>query len=66
MADNTAKIAELRAILEAGATSTTIAGTSVTVDLDQVRKQLSRLMAEDDTQRSRRPRLSSVNLGKLM
>lgn len=66
MADNTAAIAELRALLQAGETQTTIAGTSVTLDLDQIRKELSRLMAEDDIQRSRRPRLSSVNLGKLM
>ena len=62
MADNTARIAELRATLEAGVTSTSIAGTTVSVDLSQIRIELTRLLAEDDTQRARRPRISSVNL----
>lgn len=66
MADNTDKIASLRTILESGVTSTSVDGTTVSVDLNQVRAELSRLLAEDNTQRVRRPRLSSVNLGRLM
>lgn len=65
MPDNTAKIAELRSILESGTTSITVAGTTTAVDLNQVRIELSRLMAEDDTQKKRRPRISSINLGNL-
>ena len=65
MPDNTAKIAELRAILESGTTTITVAGTTTAVDLNQVRIELGRLMAEDDTQKKRRPRISSINLGNL-
>lgn len=66
MADNTARIAELRGILESGVTTITVAGTTTTVDLNQVRIELSRLMSEDATQKKRRPRISSVNLRGLM
>ncbi len=65
MADNTARIAQLRKILQAGVTSTNIDGTSVSVDLDQVRTELQQLMREDDTQRIRKPRVSSVNIRNL-
>ena len=62
MADNSARIAELRQILAEGNTSTSIDGRSATWDLDQVRQELNELIREDDTQRVRKPRLSSVNL----
>ena len=65
MADNTAAIAELRAKLQSGVTNTTVDGTSVAVDLSAIERQLKRLIAEDNTQRSRRPRLSSVNISGL-
>lgn len=66
MADNTAKIAELRAILQSGVTTISVDGTTTTVDLNQIRLELRQLIAEDDTQKTRKPRLSSVNLGGLM
>ena len=65
MADNTARISELRAILQEGVTTSTVDGTSVTTDLDQVRKELNLLIQTDDTQKARRPRLSSINVGSL-
>lgn len=62
MPDNTARIAELRAILQEGLTQTNVDGRSATWDLDQVREELQQLLREDDTQRLRKPRISSVNL----
>lgn len=65
MPDNTTRIAALRAILEAGVTSTTVDGTSVAIDLAQVRLELNRLVRTDSASQLRRPRLSSVNLSRL-
>ena len=65
MADNTARIAELRLILESGVTSTSIDGTSVQVDLGAVRIELQRLVNTDTASKLRRPRLSTVNIGGL-
>ncbi len=65
MADNTTRIAELRAILEEGVTSSTIDGTSISVDLKQARLELNRLVRADNTQRLVRPRLSTVNISGL-
>jgi len=65
MADNTTRIAELRAILESGETSIASDGTSVQYDLKQIRQELNRLLQTDDTNRLIRPRLSSVNLSGL-
>lgn len=66
MADNTARITELRAILQSGVTTISINGTTTNVDLNQIRTELRQLMAEDNTQKSRRPRLASLNLRNLM
>lgn len=65
MPDNSARIAEIEAILESGVTSSNIDGTQETTDFAQLRLELSRLRATDTTQRVRRPRLSSVNLRDL-
>jgi hypothetical protein len=49
MADNTAKITAIQAILRAGAKSVTTHGVTVVYDLADLRKELRQLMAEDDT-----------------
>lgn len=61
--DNSAKIAELQAILQAGASSVAVDGTNVAFDLAEVRQQLRELMASDQTNAGRRPVASSINLG---
>lgn len=63
MPDNSAKIAELQAILQAGANSVSVDGTTVAYDLAEVRRQLRELMANDRTQSGRRPVASNINLG---
>ena len=62
MADNTARIAEIREILAQGVDSITTDGNSVHFDLDQLRSELRLLMAEDDTQAGRRPVVVGFNL----
>jgi len=62
MADNTARIAEIREILQSGATSVSVDGTTTQLDLASLRRELRELMREDDVQRGRRPRVSSVDL----
>lgn len=62
MADNTAEIARLRAILNSGKSSYTIEGQTVSYDLAQVRKRLLELIAEDDTETVRRPRSVRIKL----
>lgn len=63
MSNNAAKISELNAILDAGATSVTLPnGQSVTYDLDQIRRRRDELMRADSNQRSRRPLMVSNNL----
>jgi hypothetical protein len=66
MANNTAKIAELKAVLQRGVTTVTVNGTTTVYDLDVVRQQLRELEATDDTDATRKPRISSLNLGGLM
>jgi polyphosphate kinase len=63
MADNSARIAELEAILQSGVSSYTNDGTTVSHDLGEVRKELRRLRAEDDTVGNKRPQSFTVNLG---
>lgn len=65
MADNSARIAQLNTILETSVTASTIDGTSVAIDLDSLRKERDRLMAEDNTARIQKPRLTSVNISRL-
>jgi len=63
MPDNRRRIAEIRKILEAGATSVTTDNTTVTFDFDQLRKELRRLLDEDPAYRGRRPVAASIKLG---
>ena len=63
MTDNSAKIAKLQAILEAGADSVSVDGTTVHYDLAEIRREIRRLMAEDTTNAGRRPVAASINLG---
>ncbi len=65
MADNTARIAAIRELLQSGVTSTVVDGTSVTFDPDSLRRELHQLIADDDVQRTRRPRISSVKMNGL-
>jgi hypothetical protein len=63
VADNTEKIAELDAILQAGPKSTMVDGVSVTIDLEVIRRERDRLIASDDMRGSDRPRVVGFNLG---
>jgi len=63
--DNTARIAQIRKILRSGVSSTTVDGESTTFDLASLRKELHQLESEDDTQRTRRPRIASIDLSRL-
>jgi len=65
MADNSVRIAQLRAILEGGITALSTDGTSAQYDLDQIRQELNRLEATDAASQLRRPRIASVNLSGL-
>jgi len=63
MPDNTAKIAELRAVIQSGAESVSVDGVSTRVNLDVITAEIRRLEEEDDTVGSRRPAVCGVNLG---
>ncbi len=63
MADHSAEIAEIEATLNAGVNRTANDGEVIEVDLEQLRKRLKELRAEDRSQRPRRPRVSRMNLG---
>ena len=59
------RIAEIRAILTSGVTSTNVDGTTIQLDLDSLRRELHQLQREDDGQHVRKPRVTSVNLSRL-
>jgi hypothetical protein len=61
--DNTARINAIRETLRTGATSVTVDGTTVSLDLNQLRQELRQLEAEDDARKGRRPVASSIKLG---
>lgn len=61
MADYSTEIAELEAILQAGASSVVVDGQSVTYDLKQIRRRLRELKAADDTA-TKRPVALSIDL----
>ena len=63
MPNNTARIAQIRALLDTGATQVIVDGQTVTINPASLRKQLRQLMATDDTNAGRRPLASTVNLG---
>jgi hypothetical protein len=62
MADNTQKISELEEVTQGGAKRVTTDGTSVEFDQKAAREELRRLRAADNTQKGRRPVISSINL----
>lgn len=62
MADHSERIAEIQDLLRTGATSVETDGTTVQLDPESLRRELRQLMAEDDTNRGRRPVVSSINL----
>ncbi len=63
--DNASKIAEIETILESGATYVLVDGVATSLDHASLRKELTRLRAEDDAQRGRRPRAASIDLSNL-
>jgi hypothetical protein len=63
MADNAAKIAEIRDQLRTGASQVSTDGTTVMFNEAQLRKELRQLLAEDRNNRGRRPVASSIKLG---
>jgi hypothetical protein len=62
MPDNSAKIAELRTLLESGVSSSSVDGVSTSIDRESVRKELRRLEQADDTARLKRPVCASIDL----
>jgi len=62
MADNSQRISEIRSILAAGVKKVVVDGTVVEYDLAQLRKELKDLLRSDDSQRHRRPFVSSIDL----
>jgi len=62
MADHSQRIAEIQAILRAGAKTVTVDGVTVAYDFASLRKELRQLMAEDPAYAHLRPRLSSMNI----
>lgn len=64
MPDNAAEIAKLEAILNAGASSVTVDGQSVTYDFDEIKARIAKLKREDTTNGyMARPRSLRINLG---
>jgi hypothetical protein len=63
MPDNSAKIAEIKALLATGATSVSTDGTHTAFDPKSLRQELRRLEAEDANAQTNRPVAASVFLG---
>jgi hypothetical protein len=63
MADNSVQIAKISKLLASGVTSMMIDGQQVQINPDSLRKELLRLQRTDDSNRSRRPVCSAINLG---
>ena len=65
MADNTARINEIRTILQSGIVQSTEDGTQTILDIPSLRAELQQLMSEDDTQKVRKPRISTIDCSRL-
>lgn len=65
MANNTTRIAEIRAILQAGVSSVNIGGEQVNYDLSALRDELRALEKTDDTQKKKRPMVVSIKLDSM-
>lgn len=63
MADRTEEIEALEELLNTGATRIENDGTKVEVDLDQARRRLRELRAEDDEIGEQRPPFANIFLG---
>lgn len=63
MADNSAKIAEIRAKIQRGMTSFATDGQSGSYDLDALKAELRRLEADDNTARKKKPIITKIRLG---
>ena len=63
MADNSAEIAKLEAILNAGATSVSIEGETVNYDFAEIRRQIGDLKRTDTNEKKKRSTLSRIRLG---
>lgn len=63
MADNSARIESILAILRSGAASVSIDGRTIQYDLAALRRELRQLQAEDDANKGRRPASATINLG---
>lgn len=61
--NNAARIAEITAIIEAGAKTVVTEGVTVTYDFDSLRAERRRLEREDENKRGRRPPAATLNLG---
>jgi hypothetical protein len=64
MADNQARIEQIREILASGVKSVSADGTSTTLDHDTLRAELKQLMAEDPAyQAAKKHRIATLDLG---
>jgi len=61
MADNSQRIAEIRALLQTGATD--VSPDRTTFDPESLRRELRQLEAEDSVMQTKRPVAASVYLG---
>lgn len=63
--DNSAEIAEIDAILQAGASRVSVDGQTVAYDFAELRRRRAELIAADDVTHDskKRPRSSQINLG---
>ncbi len=62
MADNSARIAEIDAILESGVEQSTNDGTTVKHNFAELRKERRRLIENDDTRTGSRPSAITLDL----
>lgn len=62
MPDNSTRIAAIKEILEAGVTTVTRDGSTVSWDLDQLRTELRQLEETDDRTAGQRPVLQQINM----
>lgn len=63
MADHSAEIAEIEAILNAGIKETVNDGERVVLDFDQLRLRLKELKGDDDVAKTKRKRPRTVRFG---
>lgn len=63
MSDNSKRIAEIRSILQAGASSVSVDGVTVSYDFAALRQELRDLMANDPAFANKRPVVTTLGLG---